>query len=136
MGYDIYGVNAKTSKGEYFRNNIWWWSNLWEYVCDIGLKEGILTQEDCGKGGHNGGEKIGARKAAKLAKALQESIDNGTAALFQKKIDASKLAAVFNNKDKKFGDPGYSYDDSYPFSITNLKEFTDFVKDSGGFEIC
>lgn len=26
--------------------------------------------------------------------------------------------------------------DSYPFSVSNVKEFADFCKESGGFEIC
>lgn len=31
MGMDVYGVGATSTKGEYFRNNVWWWRPLWDY---------------------------------------------------------------------------------------------------------
>ena len=136
MGYDIYGVKAKTSTGEYFRNNVWWWRELWNYVCIIGQKENILTNKDTYKGGHNGGEKISKAKADKLAIALQKSIDDGTAALYEKKIKAMIFIAENTNKNLEPGDPNRDWNDNYEFEVTNLKEFTDFVKDSGGFQIC
>ena len=30
MGFDLYG-NSKNKKGEYFRNNVWWWRPLWAF---------------------------------------------------------------------------------------------------------
>jgi len=31
MGMDVMGMNATSEKGEYFRNNVWWWRPLWDY---------------------------------------------------------------------------------------------------------
>ena len=31
MGMDVYGTEPKNEKGEYFRNNVWWWHPLWSY---------------------------------------------------------------------------------------------------------
>jgi hypothetical protein len=28
MGMDVYGKEPKSDKGEYFRNNVWWWRPL------------------------------------------------------------------------------------------------------------
>ena len=25
MGMDVYGLEPRKEKGEYFRNNVWWW---------------------------------------------------------------------------------------------------------------
>ena len=33
MGMDVYGENPKNEKGEYFRNNVWWWRPLGDFVC-------------------------------------------------------------------------------------------------------
>ena len=35
MGMDVYGKNPENESGEYFRNNVWWWRPLAEYVCSI-----------------------------------------------------------------------------------------------------
>ena len=68
--------------------------------------------------------------------ALQKSIDDGTAALYEKKIKAMIFIAENTNKNLEPGDPNRDWNDNYEFEVTNLKEFTDFVKDSGGFQIC
>ena len=35
MGFDISSTgNHKTPKGEYFRNNVWWWRPLAQYIID------------------------------------------------------------------------------------------------------
>ena len=34
MGFDLYGNNKENSEGEYFRNNVWWWRRLADYVCE------------------------------------------------------------------------------------------------------
>lgn len=136
MGFDIYGVKAKNDKGEYFRNNVWWWRPLWDYVTKIGLEEKILTPKDCEKGFFNDGEKISEAKAEKLAIALTKSIKDGRA---KKRNDAIKEEAKRikeANKGLNFGDKGYQWGGDYPFSITNLKEFITFIKNSGGFQIC
>jgi len=38
MGFDIYGSSPKSEKGKYFRNSVWWWRPLAEFVlehCDV-----------------------------------------------------------------------------------------------------
>ena len=42
--------------GHYFRNNVWWWRPLWEFVC-LSCDD-ILDEDDINKGCHNGGEEI------------------------------------------------------------------------------
>ena len=34
MGFDLSGLNPKNETGEYFRNNVWWWRPLAQYVLD------------------------------------------------------------------------------------------------------
>lgn len=35
MGMDVYGKNATSEKGQYFRRNVWGWHPLWEYVENV-----------------------------------------------------------------------------------------------------
>lgn len=137
MGYDLYGENPQNKKGEYFRNNIWWWSKLWEYACVIGAISGALDGKDFGKGHANDGKRISRTKAIKLAKALQASIDSGMAKEYSAAISKKVRAANRYNK-KLINDKvmEQNWDANYPFTISNLKEFIKFVKNSGGFRIC
>jgi hypothetical protein len=35
MGMDVYGKDAVSEKGEYFRNNVWYWRPLWNYCIEV-----------------------------------------------------------------------------------------------------
>ena len=35
MGMDIYGKSPSSPKGEYFRNNVWWWRPLADYCLEV-----------------------------------------------------------------------------------------------------
>ena len=43
MGMDLSGFNPKSEKGDYFRNNCWWWRPLWDFVCD---NVDVITDDD------------------------------------------------------------------------------------------
>ena len=61
--------------GTYFRNNVWWWRPLWQFV--TGVCEGILTEKDIERGSFNDGHKISKTKANRIATKLYAMIDNG-----------------------------------------------------------
>lgn len=122
MGYDLYGKKAISKKGEYFRNNVWWWRKLWEFSCNIAVKEKIFTkQEDVSAGWTNSGDTINNTKAKKLATELQKAINDGRAKMYEE----------LTNSQTKTEETSM-----YPFTVENLQEFIDFIKDSGGFTIC
>ena len=68
MGFDLYGVSPKNKNGEYFRNNVWWWRPLWQYVA-VECSD-LLTDKDIEAGGYNDNHKIKARQAEKIADRL------------------------------------------------------------------
>ena len=47
MGMDVYGLNPD----KYFRNNVWWWRPLWDYVCNTCYD--ILSEKDMNAGSYN-----------------------------------------------------------------------------------
>ncbi len=61
--------------GNYFRNNVWWWRPLWQFVCES--CNDFLTEKDMGKGDSNSGYKISKTKSVKIAKRLFEEISDG-----------------------------------------------------------
>ena len=44
MGFDLYSLgNHKNENGEYFRNNVWGWRRLAEFVCE---KTGVVEEKN------------------------------------------------------------------------------------------
>jgi len=164
--FDIQTKFDEEHPGRYFRNNVWWWRPLWNFVCET--CDDFLTDNDMNKGGSNSGEKISKTKAIKIGKRLSQKIADGTADmvyrryelaaarakvhndLIEKKMDKiSKECKEKHGKDlvpanypepyKARWDKAYSkksWDDSYPFNKENVENFAKFCLESGGFEIC
>ena len=63
--------------GHYFRNNVWWWRPLWEFICHT--CDDILTEQEKEAGSYNDGKEISESKANVIASRLQLYIDNGDA---------------------------------------------------------
>jgi len=61
--------------GRHFRNNVWWWRPLWNYVCE--QCQDFLTVKDMSGGGSNDGHKISNTKALKISKRLSKLIAEG-----------------------------------------------------------
>ena len=75
MGFDLYSLgNHKTKKGEYFRNNVWWWRPLADFVCE---KTGVVSDEDKSHWHHNDGHEVSEQEAKQIAKQLKELVKNG-----------------------------------------------------------
>tara|TARA_R100000008_G_C3486443_1_gene116472 strand:+ start:227 stop:595 length:369 start_codon:yes stop_codon:yes gene_type:complete len=121
MGFDIVGKKAKSEKGEYFRNNVWFWRPLWQYIC-IECDD-ILTIKQAEGGCFNDGVKISKAKAERIAKRLEEKIQDGSVDLHKAGYDATV---------DKVGD---KWAQNYPFLTENVVKFAEFCKESGGFEI-
>ena len=103
--------------GIYFRNNVWWWRPLWNYVysvCDD------FIDEDRWDGGHsNSGESFTDKEAKKIAARLLREIKNN---------DTEAYGRLYEIKTE---DDEYQY----PFHEDNVRDFAEFCKDSGGFSI-
>jgi len=108
--------------GTYFRNNVWWWRPLWNFVSSV--CEDILTEKDIESGSYNDGHKISKTKAGKMAKRLHGLIEDNTVkkyeALYKEELDSLEQD---------------DWDKSYPFSEDNVRKFANFCANSGGFQI-
>ena len=78
MGMDVFGTAPKSEKGEYFRNNVWWWRPLWDYCTIVG--DEIVADVD---GHSNGGDGLDAERADDLSVILYNEIASGRTAIYE-----------------------------------------------------
>lgn len=172
MGMDVFGKSPTSRRGEYFRNNVWWWHPLWEYCEEL---HGDIT--GAVENGHdNSGDGLDADDAHKLGLRLLADIESGVTAQYEMERNAH-LANLPTSKcdwcegtgirsdviGRQHGMPNKALSDSdaillgrthgwcngcsgsgklvawetnYPFSVSNVQEFAEFLLDCGGFSIC
>ena len=121
--FDAKDIFEKENVGYYFRNNVWWWRPLWDYVYQ--LNDDILTEEDYEHGHFNDSHEITEEQCEVICKRLTEALDNGEAEEYKNSYDA-----FVNSLGKDDVNGNYSFD------LDNVKEFRNFVRESGGFQIC
>ena len=154
------------NKGFYFRNNVWWWRPLAQYIIE---QTKVITDQKKIEGfSYNDGIEISKEEAIQIAKQLKHLIKTGHTKKYEEEyMLAYKKAELHNKKvqkeldsfqkamDKKHGkdiapkdypkedyekwNAIYSKKDfngGYPFSERNVKEFAEFAEQSGGFQIC
>ena len=158
MGMDVYGSKPKNVKGEYFRNNVWYWHPLWDYCCEVAPDITSRTQD----GHSNSGDGLNGYYSIKLAKALQSEVDSSRTQFYMKAFETFKENAPLEDcycvkaemaqglKDVVELD-GYVENDCkicnntkkressitwYNFTVENVVEFIEFLENCGGFQIC
>lgn len=152
MGFDILGLDPEHKTGECFRNNVRYWTPLWDYIAET-CKD-ILSTWDIEQGTCNNGYMYSMTKAVKLAERLYELLQSGKVDDWEKQY----LLALQRLPDEKCPLCGGSgaRDDKYAqgkcngckgrgtvrpsacgqvFSKDNVQAFADFAAVCGGFEI-
>jgi len=193
MGFDLHGINPKNNTikkpedgapdnygelwakdyeawqdqdGAYFRNNVWWWRPLADYIIE---HTKCVSEEDAKHWHFNDGHKVSEEEANAIADQLEHLIKTGHTETFahdyeqqrkeceehNKKVDAlhKKLKEKVERETGKTNIAPCDYPKadheewnriyrmtkhtaSYPFSMDNVREFIKFCRNSGGFEIC
>ena len=103
--------------GIYFRNNVWWWRPLWDYVYSV--CDDVIGNGRWHTGHNNSGAEINVHQAELIALRLNHAIKMGW-------VDEYKKQYETDTKDDEH---------QYPFHKDNVKAFADFCHDSGGFSI-
>jgi hypothetical protein len=151
MGMDVYGIKPHSQKGEYFRNNIWWWHPLWDYCS-------FVAPELCSKvteAHNNSGDGLNGVDARKLSFIINKSIEAGVAQEYVTSFEEVKLEledvecycrGSFSLQENSLspqecglckGSGLMSHPNkSYFIDMDNIKEFSAFLLDCGGFTIC
>ena len=154
-----------SQSGTYFRNNVWWWRPLADYVLRFTK---VIPEDQQEAWGYNDCHEVSEQDAEMISQQLDHLIKSGHckayADKFEKqrikiekqnakieeeleehcrevcfKLDKKNLAPNdFPEEDKKKWDSIYkkkNFNGNYPFSVDNVKEFSEFCKNSGGFTI-
>ena len=147
----------EANPGVYFRNNVWWWRPLWQFVCE--RFDDILTEQDMDAGNYNDGHEITADKAMEIGVELTAMLESGRIQEYSDRhkaeldalpqVECELCEGTGKRQDppnKGAGDypcNGCSstgkkddWDKSYPFDVENVREFATFCLESGGFTIC
>lgn len=155
MGMDVFGRAPRSEKGEYFRNNVWYWHPLWQY-CQETVPD-IAGRVEYGHS--NDGDGLGDADAAELARRLQAEIDAGATAGYATARQAALEAlpdepcpvcgGTGGRREPPLVGPGpipcngcdgtgkmRPFATHYPFDVANVQEFVEFLRDCGGFAIC
>ena len=87
------------NKGVYFRNNVWWWRKLADYVME---HTKCVDEKDFDKWQENGGHEVDAETANQIANQLEHLIATGHAEKYAEEIKAEmKEAEEHNSKVEK-----------------------------------
>lgn len=165
MGMDVFGSKPASETGEYFRNNVWWWRPLADYLT---ARYPDLTQ-GCTYWQSNDGDGLDAAGSRALADALTADLDNGTVQRhvqeYQEYLDSLPLEecglcsgtglrtdevgrshGMDVPRDPQTGTGGCngcqgtgkraSVETWYHLDIDNVRAFAQFLRDCGGFRIC
>lgn len=154
-----------SQKGTYFRNNVWYWRPLADYVIRFTK---VVNDKDAKMWSYNDQHVVNEQDAKMIAQQLDHLINTGHTKKYaekfnkirseiekknekvekelqefsesvKKKLNNKNLAPKdFPVKDKQKWDKIFDKRDnrgSYPFSLENVKEFAEFCRYSGGFTI-
>ena len=114
-----HGDFEASNPGVYFRNNVWWWRPLWDYIYNA---TDLISEKEWNDGHMNDGLEIDEDRAKKIAEYLDYALRSGEVKDYEKE---------YRNMSESNENP---YD--YPFSEENVREFAMFCHESGGFQIC
>ena len=149
MGFDVHGRAPSSEVGTYFRNNVWYWRPLANYISEVApsLYTDKVWQYNDGKG-------LNAADAAKLALILETELKSGNTAAYA--INYLRRIQSLPDEECKHCSGSGKRDDEYvkgtcnacegkghhrpfetwySFEVENIQAFTAFVAASGGFEI-
>ncbi|WP_081349487.1 hypothetical protein [Mycobacteroides chelonae] len=147
MGMDVFGVSPANETGQYFRNNVWWWRPLADFICERYPE----VAAGCAYWQSNDGDGLDAEGAQKLARLIRDDLATGFVNDYERdyiiKMEAmpDETCEYCNGTGKREtkecnGCQGKGqrrpWDASYPFSADNVRDFALFLERCGGFRIC
>jgi hypothetical protein len=133
MGFDVYGKNAASDAGEYFRASVW----SWRPIIDLMFEARMITDEEAHDWSFNEGRGRDAQGAKDLGEAMSKWLaDNPKAPGFSQVLDPTnpyELASVGGVLTSKLDTPGAK--SPYSTDRTHLQEWARFLLSCGGFEV-
>ena len=95
--YELKDKFEENNPGVYFRNNVWFWRPLWDFVIDV--CEDYLSDEEIHGGFTNDGVEISEETAILIANKLDNALDNGYAISMAEAYDEKNAVAKAHNAE-------------------------------------
>src|SRR5210317_2574689 len=96
MGFDLYSLgNHKTETGEYYRQSVWGWRRLADFVCE---QTGVIADENKAYWQSNDGHEVSEGEAKQIATQLKALIKDGTVSKAIREVEEESEQAEKNNK--------------------------------------
>ena len=83
------------NKGVYFRNNVWWWRRLADYILE---HTKCVDEKDFDRWQENGGHEVDAETAEQIANQLEHLIKSGHAEQYKQEIEKERQEAKEHNE--------------------------------------
>jgi len=141
MGMDVSGLNPTNEKGSYFRANVWSWRPIHELVCYFCEKyeakygKELIDHETLHYMGSNDGKGPGAEACEILANMFESWMEhNASGHTIDLGMRVEKATTCGGHSFTDDTDPdttmsAHSVDDEH------LKEFVEFLRTCGGFQV-
>lgn len=84
-----------TNKGVYFRNNVWWWRRLADYILE---HTKCVDEQDFDKWQHNDGHEVDEETAIQIANQLEHLVKTGHAEQYRAEIEKERQEAKKHNE--------------------------------------
>lgn len=132
MGYDLFGESPKSDKGQYFRASIWTWPSIHMLIADTG----VLADEELEAIMYNDGYQISEAKARRIADGIETLIAAAPDDAEFINLD-SPISKMGDELIKAFIGQGVTIASSTSrfVDMSYVREFIEFARDSGGFEV-
>lgn len=131
MGYDLYGAKNNS----YFRANIWAWPSIMEFV----EKAGVLPPHVIEGMYYNDGQHVSEEQALLLGDRIEEMLDDVDDDMEYISWTDNPMSGMVSQLVGALQASGAKIEPSAPIHSTNaahVREFVEFCRQSGGFEVC
>lgn len=134
MGMDVFGVAPKSEAGKYFRANIWSWRPIHELI----EKANVLPPSMVEGMAFNDGIGPNNEQALLLAAQLEtmiDGMDDENTFMLSDEVDGpvAALLSALNEQGVEIVSPKGPV---YQADVSHVREFIEFCRESGGFEVC
>ena len=134
MGMDVYGREPKSEAGVYFRANIWSWRPIHELI----EQANVLPQNMVEDMSYNMGAGPNSEQALLLAAQLDAMLDGMNDEhefMLSSEVDGpvAVLLAQMQSEGIELVSPRGPV---YSADVSHVREFVEFCKNSGGFQVC
>jgi hypothetical protein len=131
MGYDLYGAKNNS----YFRASIWAWPSIMEFV-----ERSNVLPPDVVEGMHyNDAQPVSEKEALTLADKIEEILENVGDSMEYISLAENPMSSMVTQLMGALQASGARIEPSVPMHSTNaahVREFVEFCRQSGGFEVC